>query len=137
MKFIIQTLTHRLAHFGQIVQNYFVALTKPARTSLIGGAVGDASKSKAELMAENALLRKQLIILNRQLKKPAFTPLDRFLLVVLTSIIQNWKQALLIVKPDTLLRWHRQGFRLLWKLGTAGASSLYTHRYWKARRRIG
>jgi hypothetical protein len=46
-------------------------------------------------MAENGLLRKQLIILNRQVKKPAFTSLDRFLLVLLTSLIQNWKQAFL------------------------------------------
>ena len=67
-------------------------------------------------MAENALLRQQLIILNRQVKKPSFTPLDRFFLVVLASRLANWKQALLILKPDTLLRWHRQGFRLFWKL---------------------
>src|SRR4051794_10214564 len=116
MKFFVHDLTHRLAHIGQVVQNCFVAWTKPARASLIGGAIGDASKSKAELMAENAMLRRQLIVLNRQAKKPSFTALDRFLLVVLASRICNWKQALLILKPDTLLRWHRQGFRLLWKI---------------------
>ncbi|HEX2910958.1 MAG TPA: hypothetical protein VH186_09140 [Chloroflexia bacterium] len=54
--------------------------------------------------------------MNGQVKKPSFTPLDRFLLGVLASSLANWKQALLILKPDTLLRWHRQGFRLFWKL---------------------
>ncbi len=67
-------------------------------------------------MTENALLRQQLIVLNRQLKKPSFTALDRFFLVILASSLVNWKQVLLILKPDTPLRWHRQGFRLFWKL---------------------
>ncbi len=119
MKFLIQTLTYMtdsLTYMGQIIQESFVAWTKPARSSLVAGAVSDITKSKTELMAENALLRKQLIILNRQVKKSSFTTLDRFFLVVLASKLKNWKQALLILKPDTLLRWHRQGFRLFWKL---------------------
>lgn len=68
-------------------------------------------------MAENALLRQQLIVLNRQskLKRPQFSRLDRFLIMLLASRVPAWKQALLILKPDTLLRWHRQGFRLFWK----------------------
>ena len=40
---------------------------------------------------------------------------DRGLLVLLASRVQNWKEALLIVKPETVLRWHRQGFRLFWQ----------------------
>jgi hypothetical protein len=43
MKFITQTLTHRLAHFGQIVQKCFVAWIKPAKSSLVAGTVGDLS----------------------------------------------------------------------------------------------
>ena len=116
MKFLVQILTKGLTHIGHLIQKSFVAWTKPASTSLVAGAAGDFTKSKYELMAENALLRKQLLILNRQVNKPSFTCLDRFLLVLLVSKVRNWKQALLILKPDTLLRWHRQVFRLFWKL---------------------
>ena len=71
-------------------------------------------------MAENALLRQQLIVLQRQVKQPTFTPVDRGLLVVLASRLPHWKQALLIVKPDTLLKWHRQGFKLFWRHKSQG-----------------
>jgi hypothetical protein len=116
MKFFVRTLTRCCSRFCTIIQKTFIAWPKPASSSLVAGAASDLIKSKAELMAENALLRKQLIILNRQVKKPSLTPLDRFFLVVLVSKLKPWKQALLILKPDTLLRWHRQGFRLFWKL---------------------
>jgi putative transposase len=75
----------------------------------------DLTRSKADLIAENALLRQQLIVLNRQIKKPAFSQADRLWLVLLASRVKSWKASLLIFKPDTLLRWHRQGFRLFWK----------------------
>src|SRR5215210_4504541 len=116
MNFFVRTLTHCCNRICSKIQKEFIGWTKPAKVSLISGAASDLTKSKAELMAENSLLRQQLIILNRQVKKPSFSPLDRFLLVVLVSKLKNWKQALLILKPDTLLRWHRQGFRLFWKL---------------------
>jgi hypothetical protein len=70
----------------------------------------DMTRSKSELILENAFLRQQLVILQRQAKRPALTPLDRGLLVMLASRLTTWRNALLIVKPDTLLTWHRQGF---------------------------
>jgi len=48
-------------------------------------------------------------------KQPKFRPLERGLLVELSSVVKNWQDAILLVKPDTVLRWHREGFRLLWK----------------------
>ncbi len=57
----------------------------------------------------------QLIILRRQVKHPQPSNMDRAVLVLLASKLRAWKSALLIVQPDTLLRWHRQGFRLFWK----------------------
>jgi putative transposase len=57
----------------------------------------------------------QLIVLHRQVDKPRFTPTDRLWLVLLASRVRRWKEALLIIKLDTLLRWHRQGFRLFWR----------------------
>jgi putative transposase len=67
------------------------------------------------LLAENALLRQQLIVLGRSVTRPAITRTDRALLVLLAGRVRAWRQALLIVRPDTLLRWHRAGFRALWR----------------------
>ncbi len=74
-------------------------------------------------MAENALLRKPLIILRRQVKRPACTRTDRMLVVLLARMARTWKQALFIIQPETLLRWHRQGFKLYWKYKSRAASA--------------
>jgi len=79
------------------------------------GAVADLARSKPQLIAENLLLRQQLIVLNRSVKRPRLTNRDRGLFVLLASRLYSWKEALLIVKPETVLRWHRQGLRLFWK----------------------
>jgi len=67
--------------------------------------------------------RQQLIILRRQVKRPACSKTDRKLLVLLARIVRTWKQALLIVQPETLLLWHRRGFKLYWKYKSRAASS--------------
>ncbi len=104
--------------FGRLVtflEQAFLHLTQPSRHSIILSTATDLAHSKVDLIAANALLRQQLIVLHRQVKKPTFSQSDRFWLVLLASRVKNWKDALLILKPDTLLRWHRQGFRLFWK----------------------
>jgi transposase InsO family protein len=73
------------------------------------------TRSKADLIAENAMLRQQLIVLNRQVKRPQLTNRDRLRLVLLARCTQFWQQTLHIVQPDTLLRWHRELFRLYWR----------------------
>ncbi len=83
---------------------------------MVLSTAADLTRSKADLIAENALLRQQLIVLHRQVKKPSFSQSDRLWFVLLASRVKSWRNALLIFKPDTLLRWHRQGFRLVWKL---------------------
>jgi len=75
----------------------------------------DLARGKAELVAENAFLRQQLIMLRRQIKRPTYRKSDRILLVLLARAVRAWRQALLIVQPETLLKWHRQGLRLFWK----------------------
>jgi putative transposase len=97
------------------VLQYLHSWTKPARSSLLLGTVADLARSKSELVAENALLRQQLLILHRQVKRPAYTKTDRMLLVLLARAVRNWKQSLVIVQPETLLRWHRQAFRWFWR----------------------
>ena len=83
---------------------------KPATLSLISGVVSDLNRSRSDLIVENALLRQQLIILRRQVKRPLLTQHDRFRLVLLARFTRFWKQTFHIVQPDTLLRWHRDFF---------------------------
>ena len=87
-----------------VLRTRFVHWTKPLTSSLPLGTLADLTRSKLELMAENALLRQQLIILKRQVKRPAYTKTDRILLVLLARLVRAWQQTLLIVQPDTLLR---------------------------------
>ena len=54
--------------------------------------------------------------LRRQIKRPQLTKADRIRLVLLARCTQFWQQALHIVQPDTLLRWHRDLFRRYWRL---------------------
>ncbi|NLF79082.1 MAG: transposase [Chloroflexi bacterium] len=96
------------------------AWTKPTTDSLIGGAAADLVKSREQLIMENALLRQQVIVLQRHVARPQLTAQDRGLLVVLASRVQDWKNALQIVKPETVLRWHRAGFKLFWRQKSKG-----------------
>jgi transposase InsO family protein len=94
----------------------FRRIIEPARPSLVTGTLADLPRSRAHLLAENALLRQQLIVLRRRTKTPRLTWRQRLSLLFLARWLPNWKQVVQIIKPDTLLRWHREGFRLIWKL---------------------
>src|SRR5687768_6486391 len=100
---------------AQALRTHISSSTKPRSTSLVYGSLSDLVRTKPQLIAENALLRQQLIVLNRSVSRPRLSDSDRSLMVLLASRVQIWKSALLIVQPDTLLRWHRQGFRLFWR----------------------
>ena len=93
--------------------------TRPLTRTLVGGALADVAKTKRALLAENALLRQRLIVLQRQVKRPMLTPGDRVRLVLLARLARTWQSALLIVQPQTLLHWHRQGYRLFWHARSA------------------
>ena len=98
-----------------MLQDRLRSSTKPLRASRTLGCIHDLARSKPQLVIENALLRQQLIVLNRSVKQTRLTRRDRALFVLVASRLQTWRDALLIVKPETVLRWHRQGFRLFWK----------------------
>src|SRR5947209_6595697 len=115
MSRVFISIKHLVCSCFHILQDGFLRWTRPLNTSLLLGALADLARGKSELVAENALLRQQLIILRRQSKRPVCTKRDRILLVLLAKAVRAWRQALLIVQPETLLRWHRQGFRLFWK----------------------
>ena len=115
MSRVFISIKHLVCSCFHILQDGFLRWTRPLNTSLLLGALADLARWKSELVAENALLRQQLIILRRQSKRPVCSKRDRILLVLLAKAVRAWRQALLIVQPETLLRWHRQGFRLFWK----------------------
>src|SRR5215210_822105 len=100
---------------GQTLRRHLRAATRPAAAPLLTGTVADLARTKPELIAENAFLRQQLIVLRRQVRHPRCTTADRALLVLLASRLRPWRHALLLVQPDTLLRWHRQFFRWHWR----------------------
>jgi hypothetical protein len=105
----------------QQVETQVKAWTKPAPDRQITGVATDLFRSKKDLIAENAFLRQQVIVLKRQhTGRPPITPQDRRVLVALASKLRGWKDALHIVQPDTLVKWHRQGFRLYWRRKSQG-----------------
>lgn len=73
-------------------------------------------KSRRQLQLENLFLRKQLEIFSRSNKRISISKSDRIFFSLLTGILKNWKNNLVIVKPETVIKWHRRGFRLFWKM---------------------
>ena len=91
---------------------------------LIGWAVVDLLRSRAALEAEIWTLRQQINVLRRTApKRLSFSVVDHLVFVGLYRLFPKICDALAIVKPDTIVRWHRAGFRLYW--------------CWKSRRRGG
>src|SRR5262249_42522885 len=73
-------------------------------------------RTQAQLEAEITMLRHQLNVLRRQApSKPRLTAADRLLFVWLCRLFPSLRDAITIVQPDTVLRWHRSGFRLYWR----------------------
>jgi putative transposase len=70
---------------------------------------------RAAIATENLALRQQLIVLQRSVKRPRLQKRDRLFWVWLSRLWRDWRSCLLIVKPSTVIRWHRQGFRLYWR----------------------
>src|ERR687888_1774738 len=72
-------------------------------------------RSRAALELENLALRHQSGVLRRSARKrPKLTPLDRLWWVGLSRIWSDWRSALAIVQPETVIAWHRAGFRRFW-----------------------
>ncbi len=88
----------------------------PALSTLrvLGVILSATFKSRATLQVENLALRQQLGVLQRSVKRPKLTAADRFLWAWLSRAWADWRSALVIVKPETVIAWHRKGFRLFW-----------------------
>jgi putative transposase len=72
-------------------------------------------RSHGEQAMVELALRQQLAIYAQNKTKPKLTPLDRTFWVTLFRFWPRWRDTLVIVKPDTVVRWHRKGFRLYWR----------------------
>src|SRR4051794_20919802 len=100
---MLTRLFRQCAHLGRTLahalRQRLAAATKPAEPAVMADALADLGRSRPALIAENAFLRQQLLILRRSVKRPRCTPADRALLVLLASRLRVWRQALLIVQP--------------------------------------
>ena len=72
-----------------------------------------ALKTRRELLLENLALRHQLSVLQTTQSRPRLTNVDRSFWTILCRAWRNWKQALVLVQPETVVRWHRQGVQAL------------------------
>ncbi len=70
--------------------------------------------SHRQLALENLALRQQLAVYKKTLRRPKLHPSDRLFWICLSRVWAEWRQALIIVTPDTVLRWHRLRFRDYW-----------------------
>src|SRR5215831_11333542 len=86
-----------------------IFLTTPLAT------LSSVLRPRAALQLENVALRHQIGVLQRSAaKRPKLTSGDRLLWVCLSHLWRDWRSALAIVKPETVVAWHRAGFRLFW-----------------------
>ena len=77
--------------------------------------LGALFRRQAGLAAENLALRQQLAVLEHKSKRPRLRKRDRIFWVLLSQLWTGWRSVLVIVQPDTVARWHRDGFRLYWR----------------------
>ncbi len=117
IEIVIAALIRRIRGVaGRIAERVDAAMRTATRpVSIVGGVLRDVSRTREELVAENTALRQQLIVVARTVKKPKFAGHERGLVVLLARLMPRWREAMLLVKPETVLRWHREGFRLFWR----------------------
>lgn len=73
-------------------------------------------RSRQTLMIENLALRQQLAVFKRQHSRPRLAAVDRHFWVLLRRCWSSWRKPLIVVSPETVVRWHRAGFQLYWRL---------------------
>src|SRR5438093_7285981 len=80
-----------------------------------------ALASRGNLVAENLLLRQQLAVLTRPTRKrPRLRARDRLFWMVVGICRRDWRRHLVLVRPETVVRWHRRGWRLFWRWTSRG-----------------
>jgi len=105
-------------HSGTIISEKFSSCVSCFSFSLISDQLSffrSSLRSRAALQAENLFLRKQLAFYREHQVRPQPLTDPARLSLVMWSRLFDWKNALMIVKPETLIGWHRKGFRLFWR----------------------
>jgi len=80
------------------------------------GALTRLFSSRGNLVLENLVLRQQLAVLKRRHPRPNLALFDKLFWVIARRMWSSWKESLLIVTPETVVRWYRTGFRMYWRL---------------------
>jgi hypothetical protein len=80
------------------------------------GAISALFCSRSTLLLKNLALRQQLVVFKRQRPRPRLNALDKLFWVAARRIWSEWKNSLIVVRPETVVGWHRTGFRLYWRL---------------------
>src|ERR1700716_3185932 len=80
------------------------------------GALIRLFRSRGNLVLENLTLRQQLAVLKRRHPRPSLGLFDKLFWVIARRVWSAWKESLIIVTPETVVRWHRTGFRMYWRL---------------------
>src|SRR5262245_20945915 len=86
-----------------------------AVTHPLASMAPSAMRSRAQLAAENLFHRKQLALYQERKVKPRRADDATRIILAGLSRFLPWRQLLIIVKPEMLIRWHRKGFRLFWR----------------------
>jgi putative transposase len=92
-----------------------VCITFMALVSALFWLIRSLIAPRTSLVAENLALRQQLAVLNRKIHRPQLHRRDRFFWAILSQLWKNWREVLTIVKPETVIKWHRQGFKFYWR----------------------
>ena len=79
--------------------------------ALIDALVADRSR----LALENVALRQQIVVLKRSVKRAKIEDSDRVFWILMRRLLDSWRDALLIVKPETVIQWHRKGWKYFWR----------------------
>ncbi len=72
-------------------------------------------EDRQRLVLENVALRHQLAVLKRSVKRAKIQDSDRMFWILMKRMLADWRDAVHFVKPDTVVRWHRRGFRYYWR----------------------
>jgi putative transposase len=80
------------------------------------GALFRFFRSHRDLAFENFVLRRQLAVLKRRRRRPTLSIFDKLVWIAVRRFWSKWKQSLIVVTPETVVRWHRAGFRLYWRV---------------------
>jgi putative transposase len=82
---------------------------------LLLAAILRCFRARRILLLENLVLRQQVAVLKRKHPRPCLGVLDKLFWVLARTFWSGWKQALIVVSPETVVRWHRAGFALYWR----------------------